>query len=184
MPSDNNLHKAAHKGDLDECKKLIETPDEGEDPIDVNEPGASERRPLHRAAGAGHTELCEYFLQKGAELDAVDKSGRTALIWAAISGYAEVAKLLLGKGSNILAVTSAGMNALHGACEGGRVEVVRCLMDNVGSNPDRKTALTMAKNSDNKTPWEIAFGAKNSAICGILKEMGDANGASASCVIS
>ena len=39
MPTDNNLHKAANKGDIDECRKLIETPDEGEDPIDVNEPG-------------------------------------------------------------------------------------------------------------------------------------------------
>lgn len=71
MPTDNSLHKAAHKGDLAECKKLIETPDEGEDPIDVNEPGAAERRPLHRSAGGGHLELCEYFLSRGAELDAV-----------------------------------------------------------------------------------------------------------------
>ena len=71
MPTDNNLHKAAHKGDLEECKKLIETPEEGEDPIDVNEPGASDRRPLHRSAGAGHLEICEYFISKGALIDAV-----------------------------------------------------------------------------------------------------------------
>lgn len=71
MPADNNLHKAAHKGDLEECKKLIETPDEGEDPIDVNEPGASDRRALHRSAGAGHLELCEYFIEKGAIIDQV-----------------------------------------------------------------------------------------------------------------
>ena len=71
MPADNNLHKAAHKGDLEECTKLIESPDEGEDPIDVNEPGASDRRALHRSAGAGHLELCEYFLGKGAVIDQV-----------------------------------------------------------------------------------------------------------------
>lgn len=68
MPSDNDLHKAAHKGDLEECQRLIES---AEEPIDVNEPGASDRRALHRAAGAGHLQLCEYFLSKGAELDAV-----------------------------------------------------------------------------------------------------------------
>ena len=34
MPADNSLHKAAHKGDLDECKKFIEGMD-GEDAIDV-----------------------------------------------------------------------------------------------------------------------------------------------------
>ncbi len=71
MPADNNLHKAANKGDLEECKKLIETPDEGEEAIDVNEPGASDRRPLHRSAGAGHLEICQYFLSKGALIDAV-----------------------------------------------------------------------------------------------------------------
>ena len=52
MPADNNLHKAAHKGDLDECKKWI-TGEGDDEPIDVNSPGASDRRALHRSAGAG-----------------------------------------------------------------------------------------------------------------------------------
>ena len=48
MPVDNALHKAAHRGDLDECKKCIEG--DPEDPefeiIDVNEAGAADRRAL------------------------------------------------------------------------------------------------------------------------------------------
>ncbi len=72
MPVDNNLHKAAHKGDLEECKKYIEEPDEGEEKIDVNEPGASDRRALHRSAGAGHLELCAYFIEVGALVDQVN----------------------------------------------------------------------------------------------------------------
>jgi hypothetical protein len=71
MPSDNELHKAANKGDLEECKKWVEHPDEGCDAIDVNSPGASDRRPLQRAAGAGHKEICEYFLDKNAPIDEV-----------------------------------------------------------------------------------------------------------------
>lgn len=70
MPIDNNLHKAAHKGDLDECKKYVEGTD-GEDAIDVNEPGASDRRALHRSAGAGHLQLCIYFIEKEAQVDLV-----------------------------------------------------------------------------------------------------------------
>jgi hypothetical protein len=73
MPSDNELHKAANKGDLEECKKWIETPEPGEDPLDVNGPGAADRRPLHRAAGAGHLAICEYFVSKGAIVDAVSR---------------------------------------------------------------------------------------------------------------
>ena len=71
MPADNELHKAAHKGDIDACKMLIESSVEEEVPITVNDIGASDRRPLHRAAGAGHTSLCAYFLEIGAEVNAV-----------------------------------------------------------------------------------------------------------------
>ena len=58
MPVDNALHKAANKGDLEEVKKYIESTDEDEK-IDVNDPGASERRALHRSAGAGHMDITE-----------------------------------------------------------------------------------------------------------------------------
>ena len=43
MPIDTELHKAAHNGDLGKVKHLLE---EGE--IEVNAPGAAERRALHR----------------------------------------------------------------------------------------------------------------------------------------
>ena len=116
--------------------------------------------------------------------DQVDKSGRTALHWAAISGHSEIVKLLLEKGANILAETTLKTNALHSAVEANRVETVRVLMQHVAEDAEKKTALTMAKNSDDKTAWDIAFGAKNKAVCQVLKDMGDANGASSSCIIS
>ncbi len=71
MPVDNDLHKAAAKGDVDTCKMLIEGSVSEEVPITVNDLGASDRRPLHRAAGGGHLLLCTYFLEIGAEIDAV-----------------------------------------------------------------------------------------------------------------
>ena len=113
-----------------------------------------------------------------------DKSGRTALHWAAISGHTDIVKFLLSKGANILAETGSKMNALHGAVEGGRVETVRCLMEHVQNDDAKKSALTMAKNGDDKTAWDISAGAKNRAICQVLKDMGDENGASSSCSIS
>lgn len=112
----------------------------------------------------------------------VDKSGRTALHWAAISGHSEIVKLLMSKGANLLATTNLKTNALHLAVEANRVETVRVLMQ-CATDPETKTALTMAKNSDDKTSWDISYGAKNRAVCQILKEMGDANGASSSCAI-
>ena len=220
MPSDNSLHKAAHKGDLDECKKYVEGDGtEGEELIGINEPGASDRRALHRSAGAGHLQLCVYFIEKAAEIDLVsfssttqicilpklcdsseqyksslritnpfpflqaDKSGRTALHWAAISGHTEIVRLLLEKGANIQAETGSKMNALHGAVEGGRIDTVRALMEFVQGKDELKLALTTAKNGDDKTAWDISAASKNRAMCQILKDFGDSNGASSSCSI-
>jgi hypothetical protein len=60
--------------------------------------GAGDRRPLHRAAGGNHVEICRYLIEKGAKVDQPDKSGRTALHWAAISGHKEAAELLVARG--------------------------------------------------------------------------------------
>ncbi len=57
-------------------------------------------------------------------------------------------------------------------------------MEFASKHEETKTSLTMAKNSDGKTAWDIGFGAKNKPICQVLKDMGDVNGASSSCVIS
>lgn len=78
MGGDNNLHKAAHKGDLEDCKKYVEGSD-GAEKIDVNEPGASDRRALHRSAGAGHLSLCEYFISKEAIIDLVREKRERAV---------------------------------------------------------------------------------------------------------
>jgi ankyrin repeat protein len=201
MPSDNELHKAANKGDLEECKKYIESPEPGDDPLDVNGAGAADRRPLHRAAGAGHLAICEYLVSKGAIVDAVsrdnfvfnflfkkyfqtDKSGRTSLHWAAISGHAPIVKYLLQQNANILAVTTNGMSALHGACEAGKVEVVKELLSFVANDEEKKSALSALKNQDNKTACEIAVAGKQQAVVQALKEGGDPAAASAACVIS
>ena len=37
----------------------------------MNEPGASERRPLHRAAGSNQTQICELLIKKGATIEQV-----------------------------------------------------------------------------------------------------------------
>lgn len=93
-------------------------------------------------------------------------------------------KFLLSHGADVTAVTTSQMNALHGACEGGRVETVRVLMEHVKHDQEKRTAITMQKNSDGKTAWDVAMGTKNKSVLTVLKEMGDVNGASSSCSLS
>ena len=93
--------------------------------------------------------------------------------------------MLLSHGADILAITQdSKINALQGAVEAGRVETIRALMEHVANDEEKKTAMCSNKNSEDKCAWDIAAAAKNQAVCAVLKEMGDANGASSSCSIS
>lgn len=46
--------------------------------------------PLQRAASTGNSELCEFLIEEGAEVDAVDKAGQTSLMNAVICHNKEV----------------------------------------------------------------------------------------------
>jgi len=185
MPVDNDLHKAAHKGDVDEVRKFVEGL-EGEDAIDVNEPGAGDRRALHRSAANGFIEISEYLISKGATVDQPDKSGKTPLHWAVLSAQLEASKFLISKGASVIVLSETKNNSLHFACEKGCADIGKVLCDAAAAvSPDATSSLFASKNSDEKTPWDIAAGKKDATMCGTLKDAGDPGAAgSAACVIS
>jgi hypothetical protein len=43
--------------------------------------------PLHFAADRGHSDICEFLLQNGAKVDAVENTGQTALMYAVACEY-------------------------------------------------------------------------------------------------
>lgn len=75
------------------------------------------------------------------------------------------------------------MNVLHGACEGGRVDTVTAIMEFVAKDEVAKATITTGKNDEGKTPWDVAFASKNAPLCQVLKDMGDVNALSATCII-
>ena len=92
---------------------------------------------------------------------------------------------MLSHNANILAITlDSKINALQGAVEAGRVDTVRALMEHVAGDEEKKNSMCANKNSEDKCAWDIALAAKNQAVCTVLKEMGDVNGASSSCTLS
>lgn len=98
----NKYHKTG--GETNEIKSLIE---QG---ADVNardkESGAT---PLMYACGSydydklgnGNIQLARFLITKGAEVNAKDPSGNTALTNSALIGNVEIAKLLISKGANV-----------------------------------------------------------------------------------
>mmetsp|Transcript_52040 Transcript_52040/g.156165 ORF Transcript_52040/g.156165 Transcript_52040/m.156165 type:complete len:179 (-) Transcript_52040:349-885(-) len=177
MPLDTPLHKASHNGDFRQVQTIVEA---GE--MDINAAGASDRRPLHRAAGGNHEEIVEYLLMKGAAVDESDRSGRTPLHWAAINGHSQSALLLVTKGrANVLSTTDSQMTPLHSSAESGHATVVTVLAENAG---ERKMEMFDAKEAEGRTASMLAKAEKHKDVLNALKDAGDPNAkSSGGCVI-
>lgn len=92
--------------------------------------GAPPDSPVADAAMDDRAEEVRSLLRNGADVNAAQGDGMTALHWAAENGNAELAEMLLYAGANVGAVTRlADYTALHLASRRGRAEVVRVLVD-------------------------------------------------------
>jgi hypothetical protein len=67
---------------------------------------------LIEAVKKGYAPIVQAFLAKGADVNAADNSGGSALIWAVARGRAETVRLLLASGADVNAQDADGMTAL------------------------------------------------------------------------
>ncbi|KAK6184410.1 hypothetical protein SNE40_001934 [Patella caerulea] len=81
-------------GDLKEVKKVLEA-EKG-----VINKEVSGRKPLHFAADYGQSEIVEYLIQNGADVNACDIHGISPLLAAVWEGHSECVKILLQKGAS------------------------------------------------------------------------------------
>ncbi|HVF28783.1 MAG TPA: tetratricopeptide repeat protein [Pyrinomonadaceae bacterium] len=84
-------------------------------------------RDLILAAARGSAETINSLLKSGADVNAKDKFGQTALIYAAGHGYADVVKALLVAGADVNAASNRGVTALKLAQANGHREVTKLL---------------------------------------------------------
>ena len=105
------------------------------------------------AAEDGHTQIAEQLLAAGADFNARDVEGRTALLLASMIVFAqdELVKLLLAKGADVNAVDNQGNTALMLAANAGEFQIVDSLINggaNVNArNKEGRTALRLARES-------------------------------------
>ena len=86
--------EAIEKGNLDGAKKYLKK-------RDVNTFVQDSISPLNAAVHFGQKEMVNFLIEKGAQVDALDKTGRTALMTAALKGNKEIVSLLLEKGADV-----------------------------------------------------------------------------------
>ncbi len=66
------------------------------------------RAPLFLAAGEGHLSAARYLLDQGADVNAIDSTGNTALTEATYYGHVPIIKELLLRGANINSLSNVG----------------------------------------------------------------------------
>jgi ankyrin repeat protein len=80
------------------------------------------------AARTGRVGPVKALLDAGANVDAKEKSGQTALMWAAAEGHAAVIELLVKAGADPKARLKSGFTPLLFAAREGRIEAVKALV--------------------------------------------------------
>ena len=104
---------------------------------------------LHRAAQAGNVAGLQAALAAGADVDARDGRGWTALMYAVDKGYTLLVEPLLGAGANPDVRAPDGATALFMAVAHGHTDVIALLMeagaDPKVKGPKGKTAVDVAR---------------------------------------
>ena len=126
--------------------------------------------PVADAAMRGDVDAVRSLLREGADVNAAQADGMTALHWASDRGDAALAEVLLHAGANPEVVTRIGAyTPLHIASRNGHLAVVSTLLD-AGANVEARTV------PGGSTPLHVAATGGDPAVVNRLLEAGaDAN---------
>ncbi len=129
---------------------------------------AGPESPVADAAQRGEIEAVRALLKQGADVNAAQGDGMTALHWAAVSGNAQMAEMLMYAGANLKAVTRIGdYTALHLASKAGNVAVLQALLE-AGSD------VAAVTSSGGATPLHFAAASGNGEAIAALLDHGAA----------
>jgi len=118
--------------------------------------------PVADAAMRGDAAKIRALLKQGADVNAAQGDGMTALHWSASKGDVDAARMLIYAGARVEAVTRNGnYTPLHLAAKAGNLSVVRALLD-AGANVNAKTS------SGGASPLHLAAAQGNAEVVNAL----------------
>ena len=116
-----DIFEAIRNGDIAKVKELVE-----KDPQLLKAKNVNQSAPLHVAVDVNNEPITRYLIEKGADLNAFNRTNATPLFYAK---KVEIAKLLIEKGADINAQNSSFITPLLKASSEGRFEIVKLLIE-------------------------------------------------------
>jgi len=106
------------------------------------------------AIKGGNVQLVLDFLGRGADVNALDRYGQTAIMLAAHAGYREIVEILIAHRANLDITAKYGLSALMLAVIAGHAEVARLLAQ---AGADLSLRGTGAPGFADKTAHDLAM---------------------------
>ncbi len=129
------LHRVANGSGSVATAMLLHAADAQIDPITQPGIGSRSSTPLGFSAARGHVNLTKYLIDEGADINARNELGSTALHRAASWNHAAVIEVLLAGNENTDPLDNQGGTPLHVAAGSGHKEAAEVLLIN-GANPN------------------------------------------------
>lgn len=120
----DTLHEACRRGSVTDVESILKVCDDVDDFITFES-----RTALSIAAYAGHNEICQMLLAKGANPNRETMDGFLPLVMAAGMGHARTCEALIAAGADINRAESRGRRPLTQASWHGHVDAVRLLCE-------------------------------------------------------
>jgi ankyrin repeat protein len=119
-----------------------------------------------RVVGDGDVEGVRALLRAGADVDARDRHGQTALMLAAHDGHREVVEMLIAAGADLNVTAKYNLSALMLAIVAGHVPIAR-LLANAGA--DLRLRGSGAPGFSGRTAYDLAAARGMEELCAVLK---------------
>ncbi len=119
-----DLHEAVNNGNIEEVKVILES-----DPEKLESLDKGGYTPLIRAVIHGQSEIAEYLIGKGADLEAKERHRMTPLFWAINQQHSSIARMLIEKGANVKAINTFQAQPIIPASERNMIDIVELLIE-------------------------------------------------------